>query len=75
MALFTVEKTNKKKVVYHFETFAELREYAEKNRYGQGYVKLIQYHNGMAFEVEIVSNLYNLNGYCTAMVLKKEFSK
>lgn len=64
---YTVLKTNKKTVMHHFDTLNQLSDYAEKNRYGQGYITLT--HNGT--KVETVSNLYNLNDYCTKMILRE----
>lgn len=71
MSQYTVSKTNKKTVVYHFETLDQLSDYGTKNRYGQGYVELT--HNGT--KVETVSNLYNLNEYCTKTRLAERASK
>lgn len=69
MITYTVMKTNKKTVKYQFETIEALNEYATKNRYGQGYVDLFTTYKGKTYQIVAVTNLYNLNDYCTKMVL------
>lgn len=71
MSQYTVFKANKKTVMHQFDTLDQLSEYAAKNRYGQGYVKLT--HNGT--KVETVSSLYDLNDYCTKMILGERETK
>ena len=64
--MYKIIKTNKKQVIKYFDTFTELMEYADKNRYTKGVIELYDSNNTLILE----GYGHNLKEYTTKLYLK-----